>query len=76
MMLKYYFPITRYRQILTQEYITEKVNNGVLGFTTYEEAEAALDTMDTDDSDYEVCTYIDGQWYAVRDGIVSRRIIP
>lgn len=76
MMLRYYFPITRYRQILTQEYITEEVNNGTFGYTTYEEAQAALDAMDTDDSDYEICVYIDGRWCAVRDGIVIERLIP
>ena len=76
MMLRYYFPITRYRRILTQEYITEEVNNGAFGYTTYEEAKAALDAMDTDDSDYEVCVCIDGEWHAVGDGVVIRRIIP
>ena len=76
MMLRYYFPITRHRQVLTQEYITEEVNSGAFGYTTYEEAKAALYAMDTDDSDYEVCAYIDGKWHAVRDGVVIRRIIP
>lgn len=71
-----YYPITRYRQILTQNYISEAVKNGACGFNTYEEADRTLEWMDTDDSDYEVCICIDGKWFATRDGktICNRKI--
>lgn len=75
-MIKYY-PITRYRNILTQDYIEQSVKQGAPGFLTFEEADRALERMDTDDSDYEVCVYINGQWFATRDGkTIVKRSIP
>lgn len=71
-----YYPITRHRAELTQEYIQHEVDNGAHWYDSYEKADRALDWMDTDDSDYEVCVFVDGKWHAVRDGVlINRRLI-
>lgn len=71
-----YYPITRHRAELTQEYIQYEVDNGARWYDSYEKADSALDWMDTDDSDYEVCVFVDGKWHAVRDGVlINRRLI-
>lgn len=65
----WFYPVSRFRKILTQEYISGAAENGLQGFPTYEEAEnILLHHMDTDNSDYEVCVNIGGKWYATRDG--------
>lgn len=71
--LMMYYPITRHRAELTQDYIQNEVDNGAVGYNSFAEADAALDFMDTDDSDYEVCAFIDGRWVAVRDGVICHR---
>lgn len=68
-----YYPITRYRAELTQEYIQLEVDRGAKGYDSFGEADIALDRMDTDDSDYEVCVYDSGRWRAVRDGVIIDR---
>ena len=71
-----YYPVSRHRNILTQDYISEVLKNGLQGFSTYEEAKEYLwHYMDTDDCDYEVCVYIDGKWFATRDGRTTVREI-
>lgn len=71
-----YYPITRHRAELTQGYIQQEVENGARGYDSYEKADRALDYMDTDDSDYEVCTFVHGMWCAVRDGVlINRRLM-
>lgn len=71
-----YYPITRYRAELTQEYIQHEVDNGARGYDSYEKADMALNYMDTDDSDYEVCAFVHGRWRAVRDGVlIDRRLM-
>ncbi len=67
-----YYPITRQRNILTQDYITQQVENGACGFDTYAEARHYLfHCMDTDDSDYEVCVRIGGVWCAPRNAAMT-----
>lgn len=73
MYLMKYYPIARYRAELTQEYIQREVDNGACGYDSYEEADAALDFMNIDDSDYEVCAFVGGCWVVVRDGTIIHR---
>lgn len=72
-----FYPMSRYRNILSQDYIEEEVRNGAVGYGTFEEADKALDMMDTDDSDFEVCVYDGLEWRATRDGVTFvNRLIP
>lgn len=69
-----YYPVSRYRRLLTQEYISNEIENGLQGFQTYKEAkEYLLHHMDIDDCDYEVCVYVNGRWFATRDGKTMTR---
>lgn len=72
-----FYPISRYRNILTQEYIEGCIIGGACGYNTFREADDALDKMDTDDCDYEVCFYDGSMWRATRDGVnIIKRSIP
>lgn len=64
-----FYPMSRYRNILSQDYIDGEVRNGAVGYDTFREAEDAMDRMDTDDCDFEVCVYDGHEWRATRDGV-------
>lgn len=68
-----FYPILRFRNDLTQEYIAEEVRNGARGYATYEEAKLALKKMNTDDCDYEICIYRNNRWCVTRDGFTVFR---
>lgn len=60
--------------ILTQEYIEERIRFGAKGYSTFEDANNALNMMDTDDGDYEVCVHDGTKWIAVRKSGFIRNI--
>lgn len=70
-----FYPITRHRNLITQDYINEQVRCGAPGFDTFEQAEYELyHRMDTDDSDYDVYFYDGNVWRATRDGVTALKL--
>lgn len=62
-----YYPVSRFRKALTQDYVSEVVENGLEGFPTHKEAISALLRGDIDDCDYQVCVNLGGEWFATDD---------
>lgn len=62
-----YYPITRHRDYIDAEYVQREVDRGVKPYDSYKDADAALDWMDTDDSDYGVFAHNGVCWCYVRE---------
>lgn len=63
----YYYPVSRYRNLLTQSYVENAVKNGEPGFATYKEAAKELYQSNPDDCDCAVCVKKDGKWLRLFD---------
>lgn len=67
----HYFAASRFRDMMSFSVSSNGIGfikaDKVEGpFINYEDARAALHGMDTDDCDYGVFTFRNGEWYAVR----------